>query len=108
HANYDGNKPYNNNAKGESRGKTWAVGSGTPNPWGLYDMAGNVSEWCWDWSGPYDGNGQTDPTGVVSSSSRIVRGGNWYEGAFLLRSARRGARSPSSYASNFGFRVVRP
>jgi len=77
-ANYDGNYPYNNNAKGTYREKTTPVGSFAPNPFGLYDMHGNVWEWCWDWYGNYKNEAQTNPTGAVSGAYRVIRGGGWY------------------------------
>ena len=63
-ANYNGIYPYNNNAKGKYREKTSAVGSFQANPWGLYDMHGNVWEWCWDYFGGYSSVAQTDPVGA--------------------------------------------
>jgi formylglycine-generating enzyme required for sulfatase activity len=107
HANYNGNYLYNNNAKGEYRRKTWEVGSGTPNPWGLYDMSGNVWEWCWDWFGSYSGT-QTDPAGAAGGSYRVLRGGSWYDYAQYVRSAYRDAYAPA-YRYNYllGFRLVR-
>jgi formylglycine-generating enzyme required for sulfatase activity len=107
-ANYDGNYPYNNNAKGSYREKTTNVGSFSSNPWGLYDMYGNVWEWCWDWYGGYSMADQTDPSGAASGSDRVLRGGCWYNYAPHLRSANRGFDSPSSRSDNRGFRVVRP
>jgi formylglycine-generating enzyme required for sulfatase activity len=106
-ANYDGNYPYNNNAKGTYREKTTAVGSFSPNSWGLYDMHGNVWEWCWDWYGTYPSNAQTDPRGASSGSDRVLRGGSWSDDAQDLRSANRGGYTPSNRYNNIGFRLVR-
>ncbi|MDR1218296.1 MAG: formylglycine-generating enzyme family protein [Treponema sp.] len=108
HANYDGNYPYNNNAKGVYREKTWEVGSGTPNPWGLYDMSGNVCEWCWDWDGAYSGGAQTDPAGAAGDLFRVNRGGSWNYDAQDIRSVCRGGNTPSSRYDDIGFRLVRP
>jgi formylglycine-generating enzyme required for sulfatase activity len=106
-ANYNGNYPYNNNAKGTYRQKTTAVGSFAPNPWGLYDMHGNLYEWCWDRYGAYSSNAQTDPRGASSGSNRVMRGGGWGFSAHDLRSAYRSKIDPSSRAYSIGFRVVR-
>jgi formylglycine-generating enzyme required for sulfatase activity len=108
HANYNGNYPYNNNAKGEYRQRTWAVGGGTPNPWGLYDMSGNVWEWCWDWYGAYSSGTQTDPSGAAAGSYRVLRGGSWNYVARNLRSAHRDGYPPSNRYYYLGFRLVRP
>ncbi|MDR2096000.1 MAG: formylglycine-generating enzyme family protein [Treponema sp.] len=108
-ANYNGNYPYNGNAKGEYRGKTWNVGNGTANPWGLYDMHGNVYEWCWDWYGEYSGGAQTDPEGPASSgTNRLKRGGSWFYDAQYVRSADRSGSTPSNRFYYLGFRLVRP
>jgi formylglycine-generating enzyme required for sulfatase activity len=113
-ANYNGNYPYNNNAKGIYREKTTDVGSFASNPWGLYDMHGNVSEWCWDWYGAYSMADQTDLSDAASGSYRVLRGGSWFDSAQNLRSARRNCTTPLSHSrySNrsryIGFRVVRP
>ncbi|MDR1787166.1 MAG: formylglycine-generating enzyme family protein [Treponema sp.] len=111
-ANYNGNYPYNGNAKGQYREKTTAVGSFQPNAWGLYDMHGNVWEWCWDWYGNYSSGAQTDPegpTGPASSwSRRVRRGGSWYNSGQYLRSANRGYYSPGNRLYYLGFRLVRP
>jgi len=107
-ANYDGNNPYNNNAKGIYREKTTAVGSFPANPWGLHDMHGNVWEWCWDWFGNYPNGAQTDPQGASSGSSRVMRGGSWYGSAANVRSAYRNSFTPSYRNRYIGFRLVRP
>jgi formylglycine-generating enzyme required for sulfatase activity len=108
-ANYDGNYPYNNNAKGEYRKTTTPVGSFTPNPWGLYNMHGNVCEWCWDWYGTYSSGAQIDPVGAASGAARVERGGSWYGKAELARSAFRISNYLPYYRVHFiGFRLVRP
>ena len=100
-ANYDG--------KEQSRQSTTMVGSFAPNPWGLYDMHGNIFEWCWDWYGNYiSGGTQTDPFGVTSGTHRVLRGGSWNKKAQTLRSAYRVGSTPSLRSSEFGFRLVRP
>jgi formylglycine-generating enzyme required for sulfatase activity len=123
-ANYNGNNPYNNNAKGTYREKTTAVGSFAANPWGLYDMHGNVWEWCWD---KYGSEAQTDPleaffdagrvrrggswdilVRLVVYWDRVIRGGSWFNNGELLRSAFRGYNTQSDYDYNLGFRLVRP
>jgi len=106
-ANYDGNNPYNDNAKGTSRQKTSYVGSFQPSPWGLYDMHGNVSEWCWDWYGAVNTARQTDPIGPSSGTNRVIRGGSWINGGRDIRSASRNYGTPSYRSSNLGFRIVR-
>ncbi|MDR3333461.1 MAG: SUMF1/EgtB/PvdO family nonheme iron enzyme [Treponema sp.] len=108
HANYNGNYPYNNNAKGVYREKTWAVGSGTSNPWGLYDMSGNVWEWCWDWYDDYGSGAQTDPVGASSGTDRVDRGGSWLLNGQNLRSAFRDCNTPSNRDIDLGFRLARP
>ncbi|MFP3041681.1 SUMF1/EgtB/PvdO family nonheme iron enzyme [Treponema primitia] len=106
-ANYDGNYSYNGGATGKFLEKTWSVGSGAANEWGLYDMHGNVKEWCWDWYGKYSGESQTDPEGPASGSKRVLRGGSWYNSAGFLRSAYRGGVEPTDVDSTYGFRLVR-
>jgi len=107
-ANYDGDYPYNNNAKGTYREKTTPVGSFASNAWGLYDMHGNVWEWCWDWFGSYSSGTQTDPQGASSGADRVMRGGGWYNDSQYVRSAYRSYDSPSLRDSALGFRLVRP
>jgi len=89
------------------------VGSFPPNAWGLYDMHGNVREWCWDWHGDYSRDSQTNPLGPSSGSYRVERGGCYQGGGWKddprrrLRSACRFASNPSDVYANVGFRVAR-
>jgi formylglycine-generating enzyme required for sulfatase activity len=104
-ANFDGTQPYDNCAKGEYKKQTVKVGSYPANPWGLYDMVGNVSEWtCSDDAENYDGSETRCSTN--SSTSRIIRGGSWDNGAWLNRSASRGTLTPDNRNLDFGFRVA--
>jgi formylglycine-generating enzyme required for sulfatase activity len=92
-----------------SKSMTHEVGKKPANVWNLYDMHGNVQEWCWDWYGTYSSAAQTDPAGPVSGTSRVVRGGAWNSPASSLRSVVREQQNPPfGRYSNFGFRVVRP
>ncbi len=107
-ANYNGGHPYADHAKGEYRRKTVAVRSFEPNPWGLYEIHGNVWEWVWDRSGgAYPGGPVVDPTGPETGSARVLRGGSWFSYARYCRSADRYGIA-SGYRSAFiGFRLVR-
>jgi len=86
---------------------THQVGLKPANSWGLFDMHGNVMEWCWDWYGDYSTGSQIDPTGAITGSNRVTRGGYWGDIAWLLRSAYRGNSEPYYRLQIFGFRLVR-
>jgi formylglycine-generating enzyme required for sulfatase activity len=88
-----------------SGNETHPVATKKPNAWGLYDMHGNVSEWCADVYGPYSGKAQ-DPEGASTGQFRCVRGGNWNERAQKCRSAERDKASPASESLFVGFRLV--
>ncbi|MDR1867743.1 MAG: formylglycine-generating enzyme family protein [Treponema sp.] len=87
--------------------KTTPVGSYPPNPWGLYDIYGNVWDWCWDWYGVYSTTTQTDPSGASEGSQRCWRGGSWGSTSQVMRSAFRGYSLPNLKFNYLGFRVVR-
>jgi formylglycine-generating enzyme required for sulfatase activity len=84
---------------------TEAVEIYAPNAWGLYDMHGNVFEWCLDSNAAYSAGAVTDPF-VTGGASRVFRGGCWRYGSNVCRSARRGSYDPGSTTNDFGFRVV--
>ena len=107
-ANYDGNFPYNKNKKGKYREKTMPVGSFAPNAYGLYDMHGNVCEWCSDWYGDYSTVAQTNPKGPASGSKRVQRGGDWSSFAFNCHVAFRSYGDPANRNHGLGFRLVSP
>jgi len=104
--NYDGNYPYNNAEKGLYRKKTVPVKSLPPNDWGLYEMHGNVLEWCNDWYGDYSSEAVTNPTGAIEGTSRVLRGGSWYSDAWFTRSANRIHYSPVNRYDFLGFRFA--
>jgi Uncharacterized conserved protein len=109
-ANYDGNRPFNNNAKGVYREQTLPVGSFSPNVWDLYDMNGNTWEWCLDWfdADYYRSSPLHNPQGPSSGIDRVLRGGSWSGSGRGCRSADRGYLTPTVSDSIIGFRVVVP
>jgi len=117
-ANFNGYIPQNIN-KDIDFGGTTAVGSFPPNPWGLYDMHGNVWELCWDWIGSYSSCAQTNPHGASSGPGHILRGGSWGYPERFLRSAYRHGDLPvaeifarphhyNHKSCAIGFRIVLP
>jgi formylglycine-generating enzyme required for sulfatase activity/TolB-like protein len=93
---------------GNSGGATHPVKTKGANSLGLYDMSGNVWEWCWDRYGGYSSGAQTDPAGASSGAARVWRGGSWNYVAENARVANRSGSTPSHRSSLLGFRLVRP
>jgi formylglycine-generating enzyme required for sulfatase activity len=106
-ANFNG-KLNNSNTNSLYRERTTPAGSFGPNAWGLYDMHGNVWEWCWDWNSDYPaGATQQDPAGPAQGTERINRGGGWSSSSGTIRSAYRSYDTPATSGNNLGFRIVR-
>jgi formylglycine-generating enzyme required for sulfatase activity len=83
------------------------VGTKAPNSLGIYDMSGNVAEWCWDWFGNYPSKARTLPLDGYEGTRRVIRGGSWFAVASDARSSARWSNDPSFRSHYVGFRVVR-
>jgi formylglycine-generating enzyme required for sulfatase activity len=110
-ANFDASRKGNRPDLGSSLGRTCKVGSYKPNAWGLYDMHGNVFEWCSDWCGAVTENApppgpQRDPVGPSEGAQRVLRGGCWESWVEGCRTAFQGREEPHERQPGFGFRVV--
>ncbi len=106
-ANFDARKPLPDTPRASSPGEPVPVGSYPPNPWGLFDMHGNVAEWCWDYYAEDYPESATDPVGPPSGAMRVYRGGSWFNSALFCRTATRNRLPEDAQRDFVGFRVVR-
>jgi formylglycine-generating enzyme required for sulfatase activity len=106
HANVRGMNPYGGAEHAPDLGRPTKVGSYKPNAWGLYDMHGNIEEWCKDWTGPYILDDKRDPQGPKAGQSRVLRGGSWQLDPVYGRSASRDSVGPEVRNNIVGFRVA--
>jgi formylglycine-generating enzyme required for sulfatase activity len=105
-ANYIGKSPLAGCKRSKYAKKTVAAGILAANAWGIFDMHGNVHEWCQDWFGAYSKKEVTDPTGPKTGRHKIIRGGSWRVGAAACRSAARNRYAPTRRSSSVGFRLA--
>jgi formylglycine-generating enzyme required for sulfatase activity len=98
--------PYDANPKKARYSGVSPIGYFAPNAFGLYDMAGNVWEWCWDWHGSYAADSQSDPRGPDSGTRRVLRGGSYDGGAGSSRVSARSSNNPIGKSCRMGFRTV--
>ena len=107
-ANFDGSEPYNGQPESEYRQTTMPVKSFAANPWGLYQMHGNVWEWCEDRFEDFGSQPVTDPVGPATGVNRVRRGGGWYSSGWWLRAASRSSVRPDRRNGYTGFRLAHP
>jgi formylglycine-generating enzyme required for sulfatase activity len=106
-ANFDGREPYPGAAPGPYLARPTSVGTFRPNAWGVYDMSGNVWEWCLDDHCPYPEQTVTDPVGRCRSPYKVIRGGSWHFGPDSARCGLRYTHRPQDLGPSLGFRLVR-
>jgi formylglycine-generating enzyme required for sulfatase activity len=108
-ANFNGTEPYTDCEKGIFRKEALPVGSFVPNAFGLYDMHGNIFQWCNDWYGEYSAGEKINPKGPEKGTNKIIRGGGWHNPAWECRSAYRGGVGlyPGTKGTGIGFRIVK-